>query len=269
MFLFALVRRSLARIAGLVLGVGLLLMGLQAVLVIVAAVQEESRSFALIAQLAPSFVQRQFGSSFGLFLSFSGLTTFGYFHPVVMLLISVFTIFVATELASDVEGGQVDLLLARPVSRSALVTRTLLVVVLVPLLLVSLMLVATATALRIYAPPGAEWPSAAVLLTMAVHLLAVAWCFGGVGLAAAASVTRRAGALGSVAVAAVSLYLLDLLAPAWRVLERAAIASPFHYFQGAAVLGGTADTLRDVAVLLSIALVATVFAYWRFGARDV
>jgi hypothetical protein len=104
---------------------------------------------------------------------------------------------------------------------------------------------------------------------MAVHLVALAWCFGGVGLAAAASVRRRASALGPVAIAAVSLYLLELLASAWRVLERAAIASPFHYFQGAVVLGGTADTARDVAVLFSIALVATAVAYWRFGTRDV
>jgi hypothetical protein len=269
MFVVALVRRSFARIAGLVFGVAMLLASLQFALVIVAALQEESKSFDLIAQLAPSFVQRQFGSSFSLFLSFGGLATFGYFHPVIMLLFAVFTGFVATELAADVEGGHVDLLLARPVPRHALVTRSLLLILLVPLILALLMLLATATALRMYAPAGAAWPPPRMLGAMAAHLVALAWCFGAIALAAAASVRRRASALGPVAIAAVTLYLLDLLAPAWRLLEPTAVLSPFHYFQGPAVLGGTADSVRDLTVLASIALVATATAYWRFGARDV
>jgi ABC-2 type transport system permease protein len=269
MSLAALAGRSLARIAGVLAGVTLLLVALQAALVFVASLQEEAQSFDLIAKLAPSFVQRQFGSSFTLFMSFSGLATFGYFHPVVMLLFTLFTTFVATELAADVEGGQVDLLMARPISRQVLVTRSLLLVLFIPVTLVSLMLLATALALRLFAPAGAQWPSGEVLRGLATHLVALAWCFGAIGLAVAAGARRRAGALGSVAIAAVSLYLLDLLAPAWRALQPFAIVSPFHYYQGPSVLAGTADNARDFTVLATIALAATAFAFWRFGRRDL
>lgn len=269
MTLTALVGRSFTRISGLIAGVALLLGALQAALVFVAGLHEETQSFDLIAKLAPSFVQRQFGSSFNTFMSFAGLTTFGYFHPVVLLLLTMFTVFAATELAADVEGGHVDLLLSRAVPRRRLVTRSLLIVLLLPLLLVGIMLGATYASLRLYAPEGARWPADDVLLSMAGHLVALAWCMGGIGLAAAAHVRRRASALGPVAIAAVTLYLVDLLAPAWRVLEPVARVSPFHYFEGPVVLGLTAGTATDFAVLCGIAAAAVAAAYWRFSVRDV
>jgi ABC-type transport system involved in multi-copper enzyme maturation permease subunit len=268
-FLSALVRRSFARVGWLFAGVAVLLMGLQALLVTIAVAQEEVQSFELITRLAPSFLQRQFGSALPMFLSFSGLVTFGYFHPVVLLTLAVGTAVVATELAGDIEGGQVDLLLSRPVARHWLVTRSLLMVLLVPLLLVLLMLMATWISLAGYAPNGARWPSAAVLASMAAHLVALAWCVGALGLATAAAVSRRMSAMGPVAIAAVSLYLLDLVATAWRPLAPVAIVSPFHYYQGAAILAGTADLLGDLLVLGSMAAVAFAFAYWRFSTRDV
>ena len=268
-FLLALLWRSSARIAWLFVGVAAVLMGLQVLLVTIATVQEEMQSFELITRLAPSFLQRQFGAALPIFLSFSGLVTFGYFHPVVLLTLTVATAVVATELAGDIEEGQVDLLLARPLARHWLVTRSLIMMLLVPVVLVALMLLATWVALSASAPNGSTWPSAATLTSMAAHLIALAWVFGALGLAAASTVRRRMTAMGPVAIAAVSLYLLDLLAAAWRPLAPLAIGSPFHYYQGAAILAGSADVGADLLVLGSMTIVAAVCAYWRFSARDV
>ena len=112
-----LVWRSLARVGGLFAGLLMLLIGLQVALVLTARTQEEGQTFELMARMAPAYIQRQFGSTLPVFLSFRGLVSFGFFHPVVMLTVSLFAAFVATELAADVEGGQVDLLLSRPIAR--------------------------------------------------------------------------------------------------------------------------------------------------------
>jgi ABC-2 type transport system permease protein len=269
MFLLALMRRSLARVAGILAGLMALLVGLQVLVVLVAASQERAQSFDLIAQLAPSFVQRQFGSMFPALLSFGGLVTFGYFHPVVLLTVALFAAFIGTELAADVEGGHVDLLLSRPLARHWLVTRSTLLVLAVPVVLVVLMMASTRLALGAFAPEAARWPSFRAIGAMAAHLVAIAWCFGALGLAWAAPASRRMSAMGPVAVLAVALFLLDFLANAWRPAAPLAVISPFHYYQGITVLTGAANTGRDLLVLASAAAVAAATAYWSFAARDM
>ncbi len=269
MILLSLLRRSLARVAGLLAGLAVLLAGLQLLLVIVAASQEESQSFDLISRLAPAFVQRQFGTTLPAFFSFGGLVTFGYFHPVVVLTVALFDAFLATELAADIEGGQVDLLLARPLARHWLVTRSLVLVVVSPIVLVLLMMTASRLALGALAPAGAQWPSFGSIALMAAHLVAIAFCFGAIGLAASAMARRRISAMGPVAILALSLYLLDLLAGAWPPMAATALLSPFHYYQGTAVLAGTANSARDFAVLGTMSIIPAAVAYWRFSTRDV
>lgn len=265
----ALVGRSVGRTAGLLAGVGALLAGFQVLLVAVAASQQESQSFDLITRLVPAFVQRQFGATLPAFLSFGGLVSLGYFHPVVVLSIAIFAAFLASELAADVEGGQVDLLLARSLARHRLVTRSLVVAFLAPLIFVFTMTAASRAALGALAPAGADWPSFGSIGRLAAHLVAIAWCFGALGLALATMVRRRASAFGPAALIAVALYLLDLIAAAWPAIESLAMLSPFHYYQGAAVLGGRADTPRDLLVLGMIAAVLVSTAYWRFSVRDL
>ena len=265
----ALVRRSIARTAGLFMAVVFLLAGFQLLLVLVARSQQESQSFDLITRLVPTFIQRQFGATLPAFLSFGGLVSFGYFHPVVVMTIALFAAFLASELAADVEGGQVDLLLSRALGRHWLVTRSLLVVLLTPVLFVLVMMTASRIALGLLAPGDAEWPAFSSIALMAAHLVAVAWCFGALGLALAAMVRRRSSALGPTALLAVSFYWLDLVAGAWPAIASLAKLSPFHYYQGAAVLAGSADSARDLVILGTVSALFAAIAYWRFNVRDL
>jgi hypothetical protein len=269
MHLVALVRRSIGRTPGVLAGLAALLTAMQLLFVIVAASQQQSQSFNLLARLAPAFVQRQFGSALPMFLSFGGLVTFGFFHPVVVLTVALAAAFLASELAADVEGGQVDLLLSRPLARHWLVTRSLVLVLSAPMVLVLLMIAASRLALGVFAPEGAIWPSLGTIGLMGAHLAAIAWCFGTFGLAIAAMVKRRVSALGPAAIGAVAFYLLDVLAGAWQPIAPAALLSPFHYYQGTSVLAGTASSTRDLLVLGSMSLVSSIVAYWRFSARDL
>jgi ABC-2 type transport system permease protein len=269
MVLAGLLQRSLARVAGVMLGLSLLVTGLQALIVVVVRSQEESQSYELMASMAPRFIQQQFGDALPAFLSFDGMVTFAYFDPVVLLMIAVLAIFVASELAADIEAGHVDLLLARPVARHTVVTRTVVALMATSAAIAAVMVAAGYAALGIFAPPGAHWPSAGTTANLAGHLVVLAWCFGAIGLAVAAFARRRATATGVVAIGAVFLYLLEFLGNAWEPAGHAAVLSPFHYFQGAAVLAGTANSARDYFVLGSVTLIATATAYWRYSARDL
>ncbi len=269
MFALALIRHALARSRGILLGVGALLVGLQVVIVLVAAEQYQAQAFDLIMRLAPSFVQRQLGPSLPVLLSFPGLVSFGYFHPVVILTITVVAALFASEPAGDVEQGHVDLLLAGPVARHWIITRSLILMLAVPMLLVGLMMAATWTTLLACAPSGAQWPDPRAIVRLGTHLAFVAWCFGGVALAVAAFARRRATALAAGAIGAVSLYLLELLAASWRPLRGVGVLSPFHYYQGSAVMVGSADVFRDLATLTLMTLPMVGLAYFQVARRDL
>lgn len=265
----ALLQRSLSRVWAMIAGLSVLVSGLQVLVVLVARSQEESRSYDVIARLAPGFIQRQFGDALPAFLSFGGMVTFAYFDPVVLLMSAVLAVFVAAELAADIENGHVDLLLARGLTRRAIVTRSLMAMMLIPAGIAVVMMAAGYVALQLFAPPGARWPGAATIANLAGHLVALAWCFGGAGLAVAAFARRRLTATGAVSIAAVFLYLLEFLGNAWPAAQWAAVLSPFHYTHGAAIVAGRGNSAQDYLVLGSIAVVSTIVAYWRYSVRDL
>jgi hypothetical protein len=128
---------------------------------------------------------------------------------------------------------------------------------------------ATWLALALFAPDGVVWPEARVVILLMAHLTAVGWCFGGVALAAGAWARRRGSALAPVAIVAVALYLVDVLAESWAAMAQAGRVSPFHYYHGAAILAGTANTTVDLSILGATSVVAVGLAYWRFGVRDL
>ena len=174
--LTALVGRSLARVRGALLGVAGLLSALQVAIVLQAASHDQP-TFETLGRLTPEFIQRWLGDNIVAFASFGGLVAFGYFHPVVLLLVAMVAAFVASEPAADVEGGQVDLLLSRPVARHWLVTRSAVLSLVSPLMLAALMIASTSVAVAAFSPPSARGPSAVTLVTLAAHLVGVAWCW--------------------------------------------------------------------------------------------
>ena len=124
-----LLRRSIAQGRYVLLGVLWLLFAFQLIIIAQAAEVERSNAFASVANLMPGFMQRGLGSRAMLLATFRGTVTFGYFHPVVCILVAVLAMYFATEPAHEVEAGLVDLELARAVPRHRLVTRSLLVAI--------------------------------------------------------------------------------------------------------------------------------------------
>jgi ABC-type transport system involved in multi-copper enzyme maturation permease subunit len=104
---------------------------------------------------------------------------------------------------------------------------------------------------------------------MIAHLTAVAWCFGAAGVAASGWASRRASALGYVAVAALAMFLIDFLGLWWAPLGQLARLTPFYYFHGGAILSGAANPALNLTILGGVTVVLVVLAYWRFEKRDL
>jgi ABC-type transport system involved in multi-copper enzyme maturation permease subunit len=261
-----LIQRTVARVTLLTLVLVGLLAAFDAALVAIAASLHEGGGFERLAGLAPTFIQQGLG---GALTSFAGMAAFGFFEPLIVMLVVQFAVFVATEPAGDVESGLVDLVLARPIPRRLLVTRSLLVMTGAAIALPLIMGLSLWVSLWFLAPPTASWPQPRVLGLLMVNLAAVAWCFGAAGLAAAAFSRRRGSAIALVSVGAVWLYLMEVVGEAWPRMSWAAWVSPFHRFHGAGILAGQTQPARDLTILLGAGLLGVVLAYWRFNRRDL
>ena len=126
-------------------------------------------------ELIPAFLQRGLGANAMLLASFKGTVTFGYFHPVIAIMVSVLAIYVASEPAYDVESGLVDLVLARSIPRHRLMTRSLALVMAVTLAAGLSMAFGTWIGLRTFASPASDAPTPRVVALLLAHLVSVGW----------------------------------------------------------------------------------------------
>jgi ABC-type transport system involved in multi-copper enzyme maturation permease subunit len=251
------------------LGCLALLTAFQMIIVGQASALEEAHSFGRMAELLPAFLQRGLGNQSMLLVTFKGTVAFGYFHPVVVVLVSVLAIYFATEPAHEVESGLVDLVLARAVPRHVVLTRSILLAAGAVIVAVTLMALGTRLGLRVFASPAFDAPSAATTARMLGHLAGVALCFGGFALAIAAGARRWSTAFTTSALAAVVLYLVDFLAIGWPPMRAIAWISPFHYYPALSILAGTAPAWRNVGILMTAAAILCAIGYWRFSRRDL
>ena len=269
MIVAALMRRSIAQALYVLVPCLVLLFGFQLILVAQAASIESSQAFGRLAEFVPSFLTRGVGSSAALLASFKGTVAFGYFHPVVALLVSVLSAYMASEPAYDVESGLVDLVLARSIPRRHLMTRSLLLTLATAIAAGVMMASGSWIGLHLFASPDSDWPSAAVVARLLMHLIPVAWCLGAFGLLAASGATRWSTTFASAAIVAVVMYLLYFLALGWPAARIVAWISPYHYYPALPIVAGEGGGIRNVATLLGATAAMAAAAYWRFDKRDL
>lgn len=261
--------RSAAQSRYQLIGCLALLAGFQFVLVAQATVIQESQAFGRVAEALPTFLQRGLGPQALLLATFQGIIAFGYFHPLVVVLVPVIGAYFATEPAYDVETGRVDLLLARSVPRHRLITRSLALGFLATVLTVSWMALGTWAGLHTYASRQPGWPAADTIARLMVHLLSVAWFFVALAAVVAAGSSRWTSAFTVVVGTMVVMYWIDFLAIAWPRMRAIAWLSPFDYYPAIPILAGTAPPWRNLLVLWAATLVLWGVAYWRFERRDL
>ena len=264
--MMALVWRSFGRVKVLAAALALVLIGLQLSIIAAASTYVDTGGFERLDQAMPPFVLQLMGPALS---SFRGMVLFAYVDPLIVMLIVQFAIYLATEPAGDVESSLVDLVLARPVPRHWIVTRSLLVMMTGTALMSGAMYATTWVGLWWLAPPDAQWPDPGTAFSLSAHVSLIAVCFGSAALAASGWARRRGAAVGAVAVIAITAYLVELLESIWAPARDVARFSPFHYLDASGILTGSAPGFRNLAVLGTIALAATAVAYWQFSRRDL
>lgn len=264
-----LVRHSIVRIRPMLIVLGLLLAGFQFLLTQVAAYFMRQNAFGQLAMLMPDFMRTIAGPSALAFMSFTGIVSVGYFHPIVIGMLVGLMITIATEPAVEVEMRFVDLVLARPLRRAELLSRTLVVLVVAATVSLGVMGLGTWIGLTCCTPAEAERPSLALTMSLMISLASVMICWAGVALALAAAARRRAVAGGVAGVLAFAAYLFDYLGRAWKPGERASAISPFHYFEPAVLIGGGRLDGWNVVVLVGIGVIGIVISYVVFDRRDI
>lgn len=268
MSLIVLLYRSARQVKYLLIGAMIVFALFQILLVAQAAEIERSQAFGRMAEFVPMFLQRGLGSQAMLLATFRGTVSFGYFHPVVVCILSLIAVYLATEPAHEIESGLVDLVLARAVPRRRVVTRSLVLAFSAIALIVVVMIGGTYIGLW-WLAPATSWPPMRLIGLLAVHLVAAAWCCGAIGLFLAASSKRWTTAFTSAALFVIVGYLIDFLAIGWPPARTVAWLAPFQYFPALLIVGGTANTLRDLTVLVAATTVFVTLAYWQFERRDL
>ncbi len=219
---------SLKRARTLLVATGLLLAAFQVLLVLIASSIHPSR-FDDLASLLPPFVRAIIGPAVASVMSFSGIVCLGYFDLAIVAALLALIIALATLPASEVETGFADLILARPLRRHWIITRTIALVLLSSLMMLTLMMAGTWAGLAMLAPEDVQWPSPRLIGSLALNLGLLMLCWSGIALAFGAA-CRRSVASATTGLLALAALLLDLAGRMWPPAARFAWLSPFRYF---------------------------------------
>ncbi len=259
---------SLRRARALLLATGLLLAAFQVLLVLIARSIDRAGEFDQIAALLPPFARAILGPSVASVLSFRGIVCIGYFDLAIVIALLALAIAMATTSASEVESGFADLMLARPLPRHWLITRAIALVLISTLMMLAFMVAGTWAGLAAHAPDDVQWPSPALIGSLALNLGLLMLCWSGIAMALG-SVCRRSSASATTALLALATLLLDYVGRLWPPLERFAWLSPFRYFTPFDLVMGDPLPADNLLVLGAVALSGFVLAYFLFSQRDI
>ncbi|HSP91793.1 MAG TPA: hypothetical protein VLN08_12840 [Vicinamibacterales bacterium] len=262
-------RHSLTRLRTALLVMAAALALFQVLLAMAAAELQRQGTFEQLAGLVPGFVRELFGTALVSMMSFSGIMALGYYHVAIVAVLVGLVVVIATEPAVEVEAGFADLVLAQAVPRDAVLTRSVVLLVVCPGLMITAMTAGTFAGLWWAGPAAGSRPAASLILSLALSLWAVLACWGGVSLVVGAASRRRAVAAGIAGGAAAALMLVDYLSRVWKPIRGFARLSPFHYYNPLDLVMGKPLPLGDIGMLLGTGAAACALAYALFRRRDL
>lgn len=259
---------SLKRVRTLVGATGLLLAGFQTLRVLIASSLHERGELAQFADVLPPFVRAIIGPALSSVVSFNGLVCGGYYDLGIVLALVALTIALATLPASEIETGFADLILARPIRRHWLVTRTIVLTVLSIALMLFMVVAGSWFGVVLFAPTDVSLPPAEQTAGLALNLgfLLIAWS----GIAMALGVAfHRAKAVGTASLMAFASLLLDYAQRLWTPLESVGWISPFSYFSPFDLVMGAPLPVENLVVLGAIGATGWTLAYLVLTQRDI
>jgi ABC-type transport system involved in multi-copper enzyme maturation permease subunit len=264
--LVALVGHSLRRRRGLLVALALVLIVFQVLMVLTAKNYEETGGFRAMAALMPQFIAQLTNM---MALTFAGFVLFGYSHPILQFFLIAMAISIGTEPVAEIETRFVDLMMSRPLRRTTIITRTVVVLLVSMLLAVGTLMAATFAALWLFAPPDVRLPQSRTIVALSVNLALLVLAWGGIALGLASFSRRRATAATICGFLAFSTFVLDYAGKFWKAIEPASRISPFHYFNSFALIGGRTLATTDVVALTAMFAVSAALAGVVYAWRDL
>jgi ABC-2 type transport system permease protein len=171
-------------------------------------------------------------------------------------------------IAGELEGGTLELVLSRPVSRSSYLLSWIGVLVPGAALIALAYSAGCILAWEIFQPADGHLDPWAMLLS-AVYTLFLLAAIAGASLLCSALASERGRALAWAAGIVVGTYAWNFLLSLVSSLRPLAHLSPWWYFAPGSVIEGGAIPWLDAAVLLAIALVTGALSLWIFARRDL
>lgn len=263
---WALVRHSLRRSRTFLVSGALFLAVFQIFIILAARALHKSGAMAQLGGLMPNFLEQWTNM---MALSFKGMVLFGYSHPLLELFLIAVAISIGTEPVGEIESKFVDLMMARPVPRTAAIARSIVVLLMITAGAMASMSIAQRIGLHLLTPAGAEPPAARVSLLLMINLAVLILAWGGITLAVASISKRRATAAAVCGFLAFAMFVLDYVGRFWTEIAPISKLSPFHYYSPFPLIGGTELPMADVAVLVAIFLLGSLIAVVAYARRDL
>jgi ABC-2 type transport system permease protein len=160
------------------------------------------------------------------------------------------------------------LILARPLPRHWIITRTIGLVLFAIVAMLGAMMAGTWVGLVLYARPDAGWPSPAMIGWLTLNLGLLLLCWGGVAMALGAAY-RRSVAGATTGLLALAAFILDYAGRLWVPADQFAWLSPFRYFIPFDLVMGNPLPLENILVLSAIGLSGFTLAYFFYTQRDI
>ena len=179
------------------------------------------------------------------------------------------SITIATIPVMEIETGFIDLVLARPVARHWIVTRSILVALISTFYLLAMMALGTWIGLTNFAAKDAPSPSVGLVGSLATNLGFLMICWAAIAMAIGCACRRRGTAGAIVGLLALTAYLTDYIGRAWKPAESVAWLSPFRYYAPFELVLGSALSAKNLWVLGGIATAAFALAYLLYSRRDI
>ena len=256
-------RYTLGRFRGQILGWGisLFLLGLLFVPFYDVIVEQEEQFQQLLESYPPELMA--FFGDFSNFATPEGFLSAEYFS-LMPIILGIFAVLAGSGLlASDEEKGTLDLVMAYPVSRTALVVGRLLAFVAATLAILAISWLGLVVPMN-WSTMDVGWGALALPF---LSLLAVVLLFGTLALLLSMLLPSRRLAAMMAGLALVASFFITGLARISEDLESVAKLSPLNYYQsGDAILGLNGAWFGG---LLAVAALFAVVAWWRFERRDI
>jgi ABC-2 type transport system permease protein len=206
-----------------------------------------------------------FGS--GSLFTLPGAITLGLQHPLAIAFVGLFAIGSTTaSIAGEREKGTLEVLLARPISRTSLyVTVAVAILILVALVLLALL---GGQVVGVMVQGLTDELDLGAMPLVILNGLLLWGAFAAFGLAASVTFDRLGPALGLSLAYLLVNYFLEILGSLWTDVAWSQEYSLFHHFQPGEILDGKADPIDFVILGLAVAI-PVVYALVVFPRRDL